>query len=156
MMAGLLRFQVRNLNLIESRVAGVQALGSLWSKLVALGVGRVKGNEIGPRPMCWAWGYKALHQKPIVPRLLRVFDRTRAKQLRRFNLTDREIVFGPGITRNVNRRREPRGFVFSYSGQFTNLGGAKLVQNPWRAHNLKDRFRSLVFGLWKRLFARHH
>jgi len=152
-----LKFGLLNASRVHPiRAAGIQAYRSLQSKLVASGVGRVKGNEVGPKPMCWAWGYKALHQKPIAPKSLSAFDRTRRKQLARFDKLDETIRFGPGIARTGNRRREPRGFVFSYAGQFKNLGGSILVQNPWRAHNLKDRLRCLVFGLWKRLFARHH
>ena len=118
------------------RATGMQALGSLQAKLTAQGVGRVKGNETGPKPMCWASGFKGLHEKPIVPNSLRNLDRARAKQLRRFN--NIELAFGTGVPRDASNRRLPKGYAFSYSGQFTNLDGASLIANPWRPHNFED------------------
>ena len=126
-----------------------QVLSSLKSKLVAQGVGRVKGYANGPRPMCWASGYRALHNKPIVDHALRSFDKARKKQLRRFAAAD--IMYGTGITRGNNQNRpDPEGYAYSYHAQFTNLGGDFLIHNPWRPHNLLDAAKQFVFLLLTR------
>ena len=136
---GLLQASQRN----QIKANKNQALASLKSKLVAQGVGRVKGFTNGPKPMCWAWGYKALHNKPIVDQALRVFDKTRRKQLRRFAAA--VIRYGNGCASQNNVRPNPEGYAFSYLGQFTNLGGRNFIQNPWKPRNLIDRAKQFAF-----------
>ncbi len=122
-----------------------QVLASLKSKLVAQGVGRIKGYANGPKPMCWASGYRALHNKPIVDHALRSFDKARAKQLRRFNAAI--IPYGIGRnSQNVNRPN-PEGYAYSYHAQFTNVRGRTLILNPWRPRNLKDTVKKFAFLL---------
>ena len=143
---GLLQASQRN----QIKANKNQALASLKSKLVAQGVGRVKSFTNGPKPMCWAWGYKALHNKPIVDQALRVFDKTRRKQLRRFAAAD--LSYGTGCASQNNSRPDPEGYAFSYLGQFKNLGGRNLIQNPWKPRNLIDRAKQFAFlFLTKRL-----
>jgi hypothetical protein len=123
-----------------------QAFASLKHKLVAQGVGRIKGGErSGPKPMSWAAGFKALHNKPFVSRSLRLLDRTRLKQIGKFAHAD--IWYGQGRNSRGQNRRNPIGYAFSYHGQFTNLGGQNLIQNPWQPRNYMDAVRSLVFRL---------
>lgn len=121
-----------------------QAVASLTSKLVAQGVGRIKGFVAGPKPMCWAWGYKALHNKAIVDVGLRAFDRARRKQIRRFNAAI--IQYGLGNNAQTNNRRNPIGYTFSYHAQFTNRGGGNLIHNPWKPINLKQRIQCWVYN----------
>lgn len=121
-----------------------QAIRSLKHKLVAQGVGRIRGGEAtGPKPMCWAAGFKALHNKPLVTKSLRLLDRTRRKQLSRF--AGARIGYGPGRRNRGGDRRDPIGYGFSYHAQYTNLGGRELIDNPWRPHNLKDRIKYCGF-----------
>lgn len=128
------------------RATKQQVLASLKAKLTAQGVGRVKGGEVAPLPMCWASGYRALHEKPFVPGALRSFDRTRQKQIRR--LGNAAIQYGPGrVSRGSGNRRSPVGYAFSYHAQFTNLDGQNLIQNPWRPGNHDDVVKSFIFIL---------
>jgi len=137
---GLLQAMQRN----PVRASRNQVLASLKSKLVAQGVGRVKSYANGPMPMCWASGYRALHNKPIVDCALRSFDKARKKQLRRFAAAD--ITFGTGIIRGSNGSRpDPEGYAYSYHAQFANLGGKNLVQNPWQPRSLVDTAKQFVF-----------
>jgi len=124
-----------------------QAIASFRHKLVAQGVGRIKGSEMsGPRPMCWASGFKALHNKRFVARSLQLLDKTRLKQIGRF--ANCKIWYGLGRTSRGGRsRRNPVGYAFSYHGQFTNNGGQSLIQNPWRPHNLKDTVKQITYLL---------
>jgi Reverse transcriptase (RNA-dependent DNA polymerase) len=124
-----------------------QAIMSLKSKLVAQGVGRVKGQtSTGPLPMCWASGFKALHNKPFVSGALRLLDRIRQKQIGRF--ANAQIRYGIGRTsRGHHRHRNPTGYTFSYHAQFANQAGQNLILNPWRPSTLKDKLKQLVFSL---------
>jgi hypothetical protein len=128
-----------------------QAIASLKSKLVAQGVGRIKYYLPGPKPMCWAWGYKALHMKPLIDRALRSFDKTRAKQIRR--LGNAQIRYGIGRPNRGGARRDPVGYAFSYHAQFTNAGGRDLIMNPWRPRNLKDKLKSWAFLKFKSIVS---
>ena len=119
-----------------------QARSSLKSKLVAQGVGRIKGWESGPRPMCWASGFKGLHEKAFVPGSLRYLDQVRSKQIHKFDGVP--IQYGDGKPGNKVRRREPVGYAFSYEAQFTNLGGQSLIHNPWRP-NSRQMFQTWLF-----------
>jgi hypothetical protein len=138
----------------QIRVNKNQAVASLKSKLVAQGVGRIKGYANGPKPMCWASGYRALHNKPIVDHALKSFDKARKKQLRRFNAA--VIAYGFGRNTQNSNRQDPEGYAFSYLAQFTNAGGRNLIENPWRPRNVKDTAKQFVFltvrvlkGWWK-------
>ena len=73
-----------------------QVLQSLRWKLVYSAVGNVnlKKRLQGPRRMCWAGGYKALNNKPIVPSFLKRLDWFREKQIRRVDQAD--IPYGSG------------------------------------------------------------
>lgn len=114
----------------QIQASGRQVLASLKHRLTAQGIGRIKGAEIGPKPMCWASGYRALHNKPIVPNCFSAFDRARAKQVGQFCKID--VDFGNGIAnRGGPRREDPVGYRFSYAGQFMNQGGWELIRNPW-------------------------
>ncbi len=132
----------------QIRASKHQALASLRAKLTAQGVGRVKGYIAGPKPMCWASGYKSLHNKPIIDRALRTFDKTRRKQIRRLGAA--QIEYGEGTNgSNNNNRRNPAGYEFSYHAQFKNLGGQTLVRNPWKPANLLERFQGWLYRLLK-------
>jgi hypothetical protein len=120
-----------------------QAQTSLKCKLVAQGVGRIKGEESGPKPMCWASGFKALHNKPFVSTALCLLDRTRWKQIRRFGGAD--ISYGLGRNSRGSNRRSPVGYAFSYHAQFRNNGGQNLIINPWRPVNIKDRLKCWLY-----------
>jgi hypothetical protein len=121
-----------------------QARMSLKSKLVAQGVGRIKGGEIGPKPMCWTSGFKGLHGKPFVPGCLRLLDGVRSNQIRRFDGVP--IRYGLGRPSQRVRRREPVGFAFSYEAQFINDGGRELIENPWRPGNRRELFRACIYN----------
>ena len=123
----------------------VQAMASLKHKLVAQGVGRIKGGENGPRPMCWASGFKALHNKPFVSGALRLLDRTRLRQIGKF--AHAQIRYGRGRNSRGGGARNPVGYAFSYHAQYMNDGGQDLIMNPWRPGNLKDMARQFVFLL---------
>jgi len=129
-----------------------QAMASLKHKLVAQGVGRIKGGEIGPRPMCWAAGFKALHNKPFVPGALRLLDRTRLKQIGKFALA--QIRYGLGRNSRGGGARNPVGYAFSYNAQFVNAGGQNLILNPWRPHNYIDTAKQFIFLLLTGLFLK--
>ncbi len=121
-----------------------QALNSLKHKLTAQGVGRIKGGErSGPKPMCWASGFKALHNKPFVSGALRLLDRIRRKQITRFARVG--IRYGRGRNSRGGRGRKPVGYTFSYFAQYTNLGGPNLILNPWRPRNLTDTAKQFAF-----------
>jgi hypothetical protein len=65
--------------------------------------------------MCWAKGFKALHNKPFVATPLHLLDRMRLKQIRRFG----------------------RAHILSiWNWQ---------IMNPWRAGNLTDKLKGWVF-----------
>ena len=124
-----------------------QAVSSLKHKLVAQGVGRIKGSESGPRPMCWASGFKALHNKPFVSGAMTMLDRTRFKQIGRF--ANAQIWYGSGRNSRGGCARNPIGYAFSYHAQFANDGGRNLIINPWQPSNLKDRCKAYLFYLWR-------
>jgi hypothetical protein len=135
------------------RATRSQALSSLKARLVAKGVGRVKGGEAKPLPMCWASGYRSMHNKPFVDHALRSFDQTRQKQIFRFART--VIAFGQGNRpRSHATRMNLGGYRSSYHSQFNNQGGLNLIQHPWRPANLKDRVKSWWFEQWKRWFMK--
>jgi len=127
----------------QIRATKNQTMASLRAKLVAQGVGRFKHFVAGPKPMCWANGFKALHNKPFVDRALRSMDKARKKQIRRFNAA--VIVYGTGRNSGNGNRRDPVGYEFSYHAQFTNAGGQFLIQNPWQPRNLKDKLKQILF-----------
>lgn len=130
------------------QASGRQVLASLQHRLTAKGVGRVKGYEVNPRPMCWASGYRALHNKPIAPGCFSAFDRARTKQISNFTRID--IDFGPGISSRGNSSRPtPIGYRFSYAGQFCNDGGMDLIRNPWRP-GLLGKFITVPIYKWVR------
>jgi hypothetical protein len=121
-----------------------QALTSIKCKLVAQGVGRINGGETrGPKPMCWAAGFEALHNKPFVSTCLRLLDRTRWKQINRFGGAD--ILYGSGRNSRGAHRRTPIGYAFSYHAQFINNNGWNLIINPWAPVNIKDRLKCRLF-----------
>jgi hypothetical protein len=123
-----------------------QALASLKHRLVAQGVGRIKGGErSGPKPMSWAAGFKALHNKPFVSRSLRLLDRSRLKQIRSFNAA--AIRYGLGRNGRSGHGRNPIGYAFSYHAQFTNLAGQGLINNPWRPSNYMDVLKQFIYLL---------
>jgi len=140
---------IRQAKLGTVKATGMQALTSLQARLIAQGVGRIKGGETGPRPMCWAAGYKGLDQKPFIDRGLRSFDQARAKQIQRFD--NIKLTFGSGVSRQSNNCYRPEGFALSYVGQFINLGGQNLIQHPWKPGILKERVKAWVFRLVKKL-----
>jgi len=122
-----------------------QALASLKHRLVAQGVGRIKGGErSGPKPMSWAAGFKALHNKPFVSGSLRLLDRTRFKQIRQF--VRARIRYGMGRNSRGGHSRDPVGYAFSYHRQFTHSGGRNLIQNPWTPRNLKERVQRWIYN----------
>jgi hypothetical protein len=123
-----------------------QASASLKHRLVAQGVGRIKGGErSGPKPMSWAAGFKALHNKPFVSRALRLLDRTRLKQIRSFDTA--AIRYGLGRNSRGGHGRDPVGYAFSYYAQFTNALGQELINNPWRPTNYKDVLKQFIYLL---------
>jgi hypothetical protein len=131
-----------------------QAASSLEQKLVAQSVGHVKPwlLEQGPRPMCWANGFKALHGKPFIPTFLKQFDRERERQIRRFKRA--QIVYGPKIKRGGKRRRKFKYFTASYCAQFKNMGGVELILNPYRSWHQELNHRLAVFRRWVRRLLR--
>jgi len=145
---GLLRASGRNPVLATKN----QAQASLRSKLTAMGVGRVKGRSVGPRPMCWAWGYQALHNKPLVGHTLSVFDKAREKQLRRFGSAT--IRYGPGRVSSHRNRQDPWQGSTSYRDQFTDLGGQWLIHNPWKPSNILDKCKAFIFKQSKSIINR--
>ena len=134
----------------QIKVTRKNAVMSLKAKLVAKGVGRVKGGKDVPLPMCWASGYQALHNKPFIDLGLRAFDRARRKQICRFAKTD--VSFGMGTRSRANTHRRPqKPYRISYFYQFTNNGGRELIQNPWRPANLKEWMKTLYYRLRKKM-----
>ena len=127
-----------------------QARTSLKAKLVSAGVGRVKGSSNGPKPMCWASGFKALHNKPFVPNSLHFLDAVRSKQIRRFN--GMQIEYGTGRNSGVSKRREPKGYSYSYRAQFDNAGGMKLIQNPWRPGTVIEKCQARLLKIARDLY----
>ena len=112
-----------------------QVLQSLRWKLVYSAVGNVnlKKRLQGPRRMCWAGGYKALNNKPIVPSFLKRLDWFREKQIRRMDQAD--IPYGSGAPSHHSgkgNRPFPIGYPFSYLAQFHNVGGHYLINHPFR------------------------
>jgi hypothetical protein len=103
---------------------------SLVGKLVSMSVGRVdpENPKCRPLPLCWANGFKALHDKPLVPTFLKRLDRERERQIRRFMRAP--IAYEPERPSRGSRWRAPRGYLFSYHAQFRNRGGRKLIENP--------------------------
>ena len=135
----------------QIQASGRQVLASLKHRLVAKGVGRVKGFDVGPKPMCWASGYRAMHNKPIAPGCFSAFDRARAKQIRQFCKID--VCFGDGTTgRGGPKRQEPAGYQFSYAGQFNNIGGLDLIRSPWRPGLLDKIVRTPAFEITRRIY----
>jgi len=121
-----------------------QVHASLRAKLTAQGVGKVNWNPVnGPRLMCWAAGFKGLHEKPFIPGSLRFLDHARTQQIRRFSAV--RIPFGDGRMGQSTNRTSPIGYAFSYDGQFTNTGGRQLIENPWHPHNLMEKGQSYLY-----------
>jgi len=121
-----------------------QVLLSLRSRLIQMGVGKVqlKRFDQGPRPLCWAGGYKALDGKPLVPGFLKSLDRQREKQIRRMDQA--RIAYGGAGTSSKRggkgQRPNPIGFLFSYMAQFHSAGGIELINSPhrpWRKRFIK-------------------
>jgi hypothetical protein len=127
-----------------------QARSSLKAKLVVQGVGRIKCDGlVGPKPMCWAAGFKGLHNKPFIPASLRGLDRARSEQIHKFD--GAKLKYGRGRRGQGDRRPDPIGYLFSYEGQFENAGGVELIQHPWRPGKPKDIFRTLLFSKIKKI-----
>lgn len=107
-----------------------QVLLSLRWKLAALGAGRVNPQQgwQGPRPMCWAGGYKALNGKRLILSFLKRLDRAREQQIRRMHQAG--IIYGPGVSSEHKGKRgrlEPVGYPFSHLAQCKNTGGQFLI-----------------------------
>jgi hypothetical protein len=97
-----------------------------------MGVGRINPNEPlnGPMPKCWANGYRALNNKPLLKTFLKQFDRERERQIRR--LARAAVQYGQGKGKSCAGRKIPaaRGNAFSYDAQFLDMGGKYLLQSP--------------------------
>jgi hypothetical protein len=70
---------------IELRKSNNQITHRLRQKLMSMTVGRVRlgTSSEGPRPMCWANGFKGLWGRRTIPESLKVLDRHRERQVRR-------------------------------------------------------------------------
>jgi hypothetical protein len=129
-----------------------QVIHSVRQKLAAMSVGRIKsGNQQkGHHGFCWANGFKALNNKPIVPTFLKKLDRNRERQLRRMKRAP--ITYGPGrVSRNplTGQREDATGYKYSYAAQFKNTGGTQLILTPYRSVWVRCRFK--LRSLWKKL-----
>lgn len=93
----------------------------LSHRLLSLSVGRKKRDSPSGKiePMCWAFGFRGLKGKKIIPAQLKILDRFRERQLRRMRraLDGLEVESSPA---QGPREDQPRyfGHPFSYYGQF--------------------------------------
>lgn len=136
-------------SLPDTPLSRASVLASLSGKLSAMGVGlaRSAARIDGPPPLCWAHGFRGLHQRPFVAGPLKLLDRIRRRQLSRFRR--KPISYGdrnqPGSSGGVSPRDRRRG---SYVGQFRNQGGENLIRNSYRAgwweRNVMERFYHFV------------
>ena len=84
--------------------------------------------------MCWAAGFRTLHQRPFVEHPLRSFDRLRSALKSKLAIRTQHLVL-PDRTKPEQRNlgeREYFGRPFSYAGQFENAGGRDLIFAPYR------------------------
>ena len=108
-----------------------EVVSSFRRKLASMGVGRINPNrpQNGPMPKCWANGYQALNNKPLIKTFLKQFDRERERQIRRLERAD--VQYGEGKGKSGGRKL-PAAIrnEFSYDAQFQDLGGKLLLQSP--------------------------
>jgi len=102
------------------RKTAAQIKHRFTQKLISMSVGRVRlGQKVeGPRPMCWAGGFRGLIGKKVVFRWIRALDRHRERQIRR---VARQLI---GLPKRPNPLDHGEDFhpyygrPFSYWGQF--------------------------------------
>ena len=124
-----------NRNLSPDQQPGILAtkgevLSSFRRKLASMGVGRINPNEPhnGPMPKCWANGYRALNNKPLLKTFLKQFDRERERQIRRLARAD--VQYGAGKGKSGGRKLPAaKGNAFSYDAQFQDMGGKQLLRS---------------------------
>lgn len=123
-----------------------QVVGGLHGRLSSMSVGRPTNHQApqGPKPMCWASGFKGLHQKPFVDGILRRLDRIRGKQISRF--IQKPIRFS-GHSSQFRLSKE-EAYRDSYHGQFSNAEGGMLVKNPYKP-TLLERLLLIPFYSWR-------
>lgn len=118
----------------DTRFSQRSELASLRGSLTAMGVGRRNDQTTpdGPNSMCWANGFRGLHQNPFVAGSLKLLDRIRERQLLR--LRRKPIRYGEqSRPRGSGAFRANGRYASSYVGQFQNAGGQELIRNPYRA-----------------------
>lgn len=109
-----------------------EVLSSFRRKLASMGVGRLNPNRPPDKPMpkCWANGYQALHNKPLLKTFLKQFDRERERQIRRLDRADVQYGEGKGKSRAGRKLPAAKGNAFSYDAQFRDAGGQQLLRSP--------------------------
>lgn len=116
-------------------------LAKLRGSLTAMGVGRRNGQTIpdGPNSMCWANGFRGLHQNPFVAGPLKLLDRIRERQL--WRLRRKPIRYGEqSRPRGSGAFRANGRYARSYVGQFQNAGGQELIRRPYQAAGCWDQW----------------
>jgi len=156
----ILRDVIANVDRQNSRVNRGRLLYRLHQKLIAVSVGRIRINSpvSGPKPMCWASGFRALHERPFIGHYLRAFDRLRAASkytlgelTAGLKLTDRK----PSIEfARLHDERSYHGRPFSYDGQFRNAGGQDLVFAPYRPSLVEEKVLIPCYRCFRRQVAR--
>ena len=103
-----------------------EVLSSFRRKLASMGVGRINPNKPPDKPMpkCWASGYRALDNKPLLKTFLKQFDRERERQIRRLGRAN--IQYGQGKGKGGRKLPAAKGNAFSYHAQFQDAGGEQL------------------------------
>jgi hypothetical protein len=80
-------------------------------------------------PKCWANGYRALNNKPLLKTFLKQFDRERERQIRRLARAD--VQYGAGKGKSGSRKLPAaKRDEFSYDAQFIDAGGKLMLRSP--------------------------
>lgn len=131
----------------DTRFSYRSELAKLRGSLTAMGVGRRNGQTTpdGPNSMCWANGFRGLHQNPFVAGPLKLLDRIRERQLTR--LRRKPIRYGEQSRHGGSGAFHANGrYANSYVGQFQNAGGQELIRHPYQAGRLDQWFLEPLYG----------
>jgi len=144
----------------QSRVNRGRLLFRFEQRLIAMSVGRAVVPPIGqgassngPLPMCWAAGFRSLHNRPFVGHPLRGFDRLRAKLKSELAIRTQRLVLPDRTATEAQQSSERKyhGHPFSYAGQFTNKHGQTKIFHPYRPDALDRAVLGRCFECRKRM-----
>lgn len=109
------------------RKTAAQIVHRFRQKLLSLSVGRIKLGQKsnGPRPMCWASGFRGLVGKKMIPRWIKALDRHRERQISRVATEVRRLPKKPRLIEHGEDYYSFYGKPFSYWGQFSKKRIAK-------------------------------